>query len=59
MTRAIHSSLSSVLPLRIVQCIFAVLVMSLSAYTLSVFTEWKHVRFTVGAVNTLDRKGSE
>jgi hypothetical protein len=38
------------LPLRITQFVFAILVMSLSAYTLSKITGWKEVRFTVAAV---------
>ena len=36
--------------LRVVQIVFAALVLSLSAYTLSKFTTWNHVRFTVAAV---------
>jgi hypothetical protein len=40
------------LPLRISQFVFAVLVMSLSAYTLSKITSWREVRFTVAAVPT-------
>jgi len=37
---------------RLVQFVFAVLVMSLSAYTLSKITGWREVRFTVAAVST-------
>jgi len=50
---AIHPTVGSTswaLPLRAVQWIFAALVMSLAAYTLSVFTGWREVRFTVAAV---------
>ena len=43
-------STSWALPLRAAQWVFAALVMSLSAYTLSVFTGWREVRFTVAAV---------
>jgi hypothetical protein len=39
------------LPVRILQFIFAALVLGLSAYTVSVITEWKEVRFTVAAVS--------
>jgi hypothetical protein len=49
---AVHPAIGNTswgLPLRVFQFIFAVLVMSLSAYTLSKITGWKEVRFTVGA----------
>ena len=41
------------LHLRVIQFVFATLVMSLSAYTLSVITGWREVRFTVAAVPPL------
>jgi hypothetical protein len=53
MVRDMHPTIGNTswgLPLRIAQFVFAVLVMSLSAYTLSKITDWKEVRFTVAAV---------
>jgi hypothetical protein len=38
------------LPIRIAQFISAALVLSLSAYTLSIITSWREVRFTVATV---------
>jgi hypothetical protein len=53
MARQVHPAIGNTswgLPLRVLQFIFAILVMSLSAYTLSKITGWKEVRFTVAAV---------
>jgi hypothetical protein len=50
---AVHPTIGNTswaLPVRVVQFIFAALVMSLSAYTLSNITGWREVRFTVAAV---------
>jgi hypothetical protein len=44
---------SWVLPLRIAQLVFAILVFSLASYTLDKITGWKEVRFTVAAVPPL------
>jgi hypothetical protein len=41
---------SWVLPVRITQLVFAILVFSLASYTLDKITGWKEVRFTVAAV---------
>jgi hypothetical protein len=41
---------SWVLPVRIAQLVFAILVFSLASYTLDKITGWKEVRFTVAAV---------
>jgi len=39
--------------IRITQLIFCAAVLGTSSYTLSVFTDWKHVRFTVAGVPIL------
>jgi hypothetical protein len=56
-TRYVHPTIGNHswgLPLRVIQFIFATLVMSLSAYTLSKITGWREVRFTVAAVRSLE-----
>ena len=53
MAREIHPAIGSTswgLPLRILELIFAILVMSLSAYTVDQIKDWKEIRFTVAAV---------
>jgi len=52
-SRYVHPTIGNTswgLPVRAIQLVFATLVMSLSAYTLSVLTGWREVRFTVAAV---------
>src|SRR2546423_4876605 len=54
-TRNVHPTIGNHswgLPLRVIQFVFAALVMSLSAYTLSKITGWREVRFTVAAVRS-------
>ena len=48
-----HESVSPkwALPIRCGQLVISILMMSLSAYTLSDDTDWKHVQYTVGAVD--------
>jgi hypothetical protein len=50
---ALHPTIGNTswgLHLRLAQVVFAILVMSLSSYTLSLITGWREVRFTVGGV---------
>ena len=58
---AVHPAIGNTswgLHLRILQFVFAALVMSLSAYTLSILTGWREVRFTVAAVLPLKKTTS-
>jgi len=53
MARTVHPAVGSTswgLPLRLTQIVFAILVMSLAAYTVDNIRDWKEIRFTVAAV---------